>query len=125
MLLSKALGRSGVHTKGNPLAALAIETTVWLLLGIAVAFLASLQRPEVFFLAMLVTIAGRYFTFATLYGMRVYWICAAALVAAAFALAASGAGTTWIALTGRLLELMFAAVIFSKSRVLRQLQPGT
>jgi len=116
MLLSKLLGRPGAHTKGNPLAPLAIETTVWLLLAIGVAFLASMQRPEFFFIAMLLTIGGRYFTFATLYGMRLYWVCGGVLAAAGFAAAALGAETRVIALTGGLLELLFAAVAFLKSR---------
>jgi hypothetical protein len=116
MLLSKLLGRPGAHTQGNPLAPLALETTVWLLLGIAVAFAASMQRPEYFFLAMLLTIGGRYFTFATLYGLRVYWACGATLAAAGFALALLGAETATVALTGGLLELVFAALIFSRAR---------
>ena len=76
MLLSKLAGRPGTHGKANPLARLAIESTVWLLLAIPIAFLASLQRPEWFFVGMLLTIGGRYFTFATLYGMRIYWAVA-------------------------------------------------
>ncbi len=116
MLLSRLLGRPGAHTKGNPLAPLALETTVWLMLGIAIAFLASLQRPEFFFIALLLTIGGRYFTFATLYGLRLYWVCGAILAAAGFALAALRADTTLIALTGGILELVVAALIFAKSR---------
>ena len=116
MLLSKLLGRPGAHTKGNPLAPLALESTVWLLLAIAVAFLASMQRTEFFFIAMLLTIGGRYFTFATLYGLKLYWICGATLAAAGFALAVLGANTTLIALTGGVLELVFAALVFAKAR---------
>lgn len=116
VLLSKLLGRPGVHTKGNPLAPLAIETTVWLLLAIGIAFLASMQRPEFFFIAMLLTIGGRYFTFATIYGLRLYWICGGVLAAAGFAAVALGAETRVIALTGGLLELLFAGLVFAKSR---------
>jgi hypothetical protein len=116
MLLSKLLGRPGAHTKGNPLAPLAVETTVWLLLGIGVAFLASLQKPEFFFVAMLLTIGGRYFTFATIYGMRVYWLCGGVLAAAGVAAAALNLNTTVIALTGGALELLFAAIVFVRSR---------
>jgi hypothetical protein len=116
MLLSRLLGRPGAHTKGNPLAPLALEGTVWLMLGIAVAFLASMQRPEFFFIAMLLTIGGRYFTFATIYGFKLYWICGGTLAAAGFALAALGAETAVIALTGGMLELIFAAWVFAKAR---------
>ena len=116
MLLSRLLGRPGSHTKGNPLAPLALESTVWLLLAIAVAFLASMQRPEFFFIAMLLTIGGRYLTYATLYGLKVYWVCGGVLAAAGFALAALGAETAVIALAGGMLELIFAAWVFVKSR---------
>jgi hypothetical protein len=116
MLLSRILGRSGAHTKGNPLAPLALEGTVWLLLSVAVAFLASMHRPEFFFIAMLLTIGGRYFTFATIYGLKLYWICGAALAAAGFVLAATGADTAAIALAGGILELAFAGWVFATSR---------
>jgi hypothetical protein len=112
MLLAKLAGRPGTHDKANPLARLAIESTFWLLLAIPIAFLASLQRPEWFFVAMLLTIGGRYFTFATLYGMRVYWACGAVLAAAAFALVMLGADSMIAALTGSLIEFAFAGVVY-------------
>jgi hypothetical protein len=117
MLLSRLLGRPGAHTKGNPLAPLALEGTVWLMLATAVAFLASMQRTEFFFIAMLLTIGGRYFTFATLYGLKLYWVCGGTLAAAGFALSAFGADAAVIAMTGGMLELIFAAWIFMNSRL--------
>jgi hypothetical protein len=116
VLLSKGLGRPGAHTPGNPLAPLAIETTVWLLLAIGVAFLASMQRPEFFFIAMLLTIGGRYLTFATLYGLRLYWIGGGVLAAAGVAAAVLGLETGVIALSGGVLELLFAGVVFRAAR---------
>jgi len=116
MLLSRLLGRRGTHAKGNPLAQLAVESTIWLLLAIGVAFLASMQRAEWFFIAMMLTIAGRYFTFATLYGIRLYWACGATLAVGAFALAGLNAPTTTITLTGGLVEIVFAAVVFNRER---------
>jgi hypothetical protein len=112
VLLSKLLGRPGKHAQGNPLAGLAIESTVWLLLAIAVAFIASFLRIEWFFIAMLLTIGGRYFTFATLYGLRIYWACGAALALAAFGLAALNASTAVITFTGGLIELLFSSMVF-------------
>jgi hypothetical protein len=112
MLLSKLAGRPGAHDKANPLARLAIESTVWLLMAIPIAFLASLQRPEWFFVGMLVTIGGRYFTFATLYGMRVYWMCGAVLAGAAFALTALNANSLAAAAAGTAIEFVFAGIVF-------------
>jgi hypothetical protein len=116
ILLSKLLGRPGAHDKDNPLARLAVESTIWLLLAIAVAFIASFQGAEWFFVAMLLTIGGRYFLFATLYGLRMYWVCGAVLALAGIALAALKAGAATIALTGGLLELAFAAAVFARER---------
>ncbi len=116
IVLSKLSGRPGSHSKDNPLARLAIETTFWLLLAIPLAFLLSFQRVEWFFIAMLVTIGGRYFTFSTLYGLRIYWLLGATLALAAFGLAASNAGSAPIALAGGVIELVFAAVVFTSAR---------
>ena len=116
MLLSKLAGRPGKHDKANPLGRLAIESTVWLLLAIPVAFLASLQRPEWFFVAMLLTIGGRYFVFASLYGLRIYWFCGAVLAAAAFALAALNASSLIAAIAGSVIEFVFAGAVFVVQR---------
>jgi hypothetical protein len=116
ILLSKLLGRPGAHETGNPLASLAVESTVWLLLAIGVALLASMQRTEWFFIAMMATIGGRYFTFATLYGLRLYWACGATLAVGAFLLVTVNAHVTMIASTAGILELVFAAVVFSSQR---------
>ena len=116
MLLSKLAGRPGKHDKANPLGRLAIESTVWLLLAIPVAFLASLQRPEWFFVAMLLTIGGRYFVFASLYGLRIYWLCGAVLAAAAFTLAALNASSLVAAIAGSVIEFVFAGAVFVMQR---------
>lgn len=116
MLLSRLLGRSGAHASDNPLGRLAMEGTVWMLLAIPLAFLLSFQRVEWFFVAMLLTIGGRYFTFATLYGMRVYWLIGAVLAGAAFALAALDASSPLAALAGGVIELICACVVFAQVR---------
>ncbi|MEO8063312.1 MAG: hypothetical protein ABI821_11255 [Pseudomonadota bacterium] len=114
---SRLLGSSGMPAKGNPLARLALEGTVWMLLTIPLAFALSFQRVEWFYVAMLLIIGGRYLTFATLYGMRIYWACGGVLASAALALFALGAGDTFAAFTGGAIELIFAAVIYRWCRV--------
>ncbi|MCY7378166.1 MAG: hypothetical protein LH467_02365 [Gemmatimonadaceae bacterium] len=111
MLLAKTLGRPGAHTRGNPLAAFALEGTVFFLLGITLAYALSWYRVEWFFSAMLVLIGGRYLTFSTLYGLRVYWACGALLAAAGMLSAAMQARAWTAALSGALLEYAFAAVV--------------
>jgi hypothetical protein len=116
VMLSKALGRPGTHTRGNPLGRLALEGTFLLLLGLPLAYAVALSRVEWFFPAMLLVIGGRYLTFSTLYGLRLYWACGALLVAAGFALAWAKAPLVFGAFTGAAIELAFAAVVFAIAR---------
>lgn len=116
VLLARALGRSGQHTHGNPLGQLALETTVWLVMSMPIAYVVSLVRLDLFFPAMLLVIGGRYATFATIYGRRVFWACGGALVAAAYGLAALSATPATGAFTGAVIEAVFAAIIAATIR---------
>lgn len=121
--IARALGRPGVHSPGNPLGRLALEGTVLLLLCLPLAVVASRVRLEWFFPAVLLVIGGRYLTFSTIYGMRLYWGCGGALAAAGFALWALRAPPALGAFTGAALELAFAALITSTARR-EGLRPG-
>jgi hypothetical protein len=112
VLLCKAVGRPGKHSKGNPLAPLAIEGTIWMLLSIPIAVGAAFHKPEWFFPAMLLVIAGRYLSFATLYGMRVYWAFGATLALAAVALLMSEAPVVSGAFSGAVIEYAFGIALF-------------
>jgi hypothetical protein len=116
-LVTRALGRSGRHAAGNPLGRLAQETTVWLILCLPLAFVVSQFRMAWFFPAMLLVIAGRYTVFATMFGSRSYWACAAALAGGAYLLVRLGAGPAAGAFTGATIEAAFSALIFSQSRL--------
>lgn len=116
VLLAKALGRPGAHARGNPLGVLALEGTVLLMLCLPLAFAISLFRVEWFFPAMLLVIGGRYLTFSTLYGMRLYWGCGAALAIAAFALPALHVSPPLSAISGAAIELIFAVLVFAMER---------
>lgn len=112
VLLAKALGRPGAHAKGNPLGALAMESTVLMLLCLPITYAVSRYQLAWFFPAMLLVIGGRYLTFATLFGMRIYWALGAALVAAAYVLVTLKAPPATGAFAGALVEMTFAAIIF-------------
>lgn len=109
--LAKLLGRRGAHTKGNPLGALALESTALLLLGFALAYVAAQAKLSWFFPSMLLVIGGRYLTFATLYGLRVYWACGGALAATGFVLAMTNAAVAAGAFAGAAIEMLFAVWI--------------
>lgn len=112
ILLCKLIGRSGKHNKSNPLAPLAIEGTFWMLLSIPVAAGAAFYRLEWFFPAMMLVIAGRYLTFSTLYGLRVYWVFSIALVVGAFTCLGLQAPVYIGGLAGGLIEIVFAVIIY-------------
>lgn len=60
---------------------------------------------------MLFVIGGRYLTFATLFGARIYWICGLALALAGYALVQLQAPPAAAAFTGSALEAGFAVAI--------------
>jgi len=112
VVFAKILGRPGKHSRGNPLGALAMEGTVLLMLCLPLAFVVALYRLDWFFPAMLLVIGGRYFTFATLYGSRLYWVLGGVLVLAAFLLVATQQPAAAGAFAGGIIELAFAAGLF-------------
>jgi hypothetical protein len=116
-LLTKFLGRSAKHSPGNPLGRLAFETTIWLIASLPLAYVVSRFRIEWFFPAMLLVIAGRYTVFSTVFGSRIFWVCGAALMAAAYVLFKLNATPEVGALTGASIEALFSATIFARSRM--------
>lgn len=112
VVIAKLLRASGKMTRGNPLGGLAGATTAWLIFSLPLAYVVSLQRLEWFFPAMLLIIGGRYLTFATLYGMRLYWALGVALAGAGFLLAWTAAAPVATALAGAAIEFAFAIIAF-------------
>lgn len=107
MLISKLMGLSGTHTKGNQLGNLAMEGTIWMILCLPLAFGLSLQHTEWFFQAMLLVIGGRYLTFTTLYGTKIYWFLGAVLGISAYFLYLFKIQSLGSLLTGSLIEISF------------------
>lgn len=115
VLLNKVLGRSGKHHPSNPLASLAMASTFWMIMCLVLAYGVSMLRIDWFFPAVLLIIGGRYMTFATLYGMRIYWVIGIALAAAAYPLFAVGATPAAGALVGGGIEVACALAVFVMS----------
>lgn len=112
VVLSKVIGRSGKHSNLNPLAPLAIEGTIWMLLSIFIAIGVALHKIEWFFPAMLLVIGGRYLTFSTLYGLKIYWAFGATLIISAMPLIFFEAPVISGAFTGALVEFAYGVAIF-------------
>ncbi|XSG76875.1 DUF7010 family protein [Herpetosiphon llansteffanensis] len=112
IVICKILGARGTHTKGNPLGLLAGASTFWLVFCMPLAYGLGREQPAWFFSAMLIVIGGRYLVFATLYGMRLYWILGLALAAAAIGLVFLSAAASIAVSAGALIELGFAISCF-------------
>ena len=115
-LLTRLLGRSGKHAAGNPLGMLAFATTIWMIMMLALAYGISLWRIELFFPAMLFVIGGRYLTFATVFGTKLFWVCGALLALAGYGLAALHAAPATAAFTGGAIEVAFGIVVLAALR---------
>jgi len=116
VLVCRLAGRPGAHAKENPLGRLALESTVILLLGVALSLALAQFSVELFFPAMLLVIGGRYLTFQTLYGRRIYWICGAALAALGVAAAMLKLPAAPVALAGGCIEVVFGAIVVKELR---------
>lgn len=106
ILLDKILGTSGVHDKENPLGKLAMEGTIWMIICLPIALMLTFQNPVWFFQAMLLIIGGRYLTFQTLYGNKVFWLLGLILVFAGFSLFFLKAQANVSIFTGALIEIV-------------------
>jgi hypothetical protein len=116
LLLVRVLGRPGRHASGNPLGMLAFATTIWMILMLFVVYGIALWRIELFFPAMLFVIGGRYLTFATLFGTKLFWVCGAVLALAGYGLAARHATPAAGAFAGAMIEIVFSGIVLSGSR---------
>ncbi|HSC54057.1 MAG TPA: hypothetical protein VLC98_10565 [Phnomibacter sp.] len=116
VFLSKVVGINGTHTKGNPLANLAMEGTIFMIMCLPIVFGLSLQHSEWFFQGMLLIIGGRYLTFASIYGSRLYWILGAVLGVAAYLLFYFKVQSLGSLLTGSLIEISFGLFMFFSYR---------
>jgi hypothetical protein len=115
-LLTRLLGRSGKHAAGNPLGMLALATTIWMILMLALAYGISLWRIELFFPAMLFIIGGRYLTFATIFGTKLFWVCGGLLAVAGYQLARLHAAPEVAAFSGGAIEIVFGIVVLAALR---------
>jgi hypothetical protein len=107
IIVNKIIGASGEHARNNPLGRLAMEGTVFMIMCLPLAYGLSLQNASWFFQAMLLIIGGRYLTFATLFGTRMFWVLGAALGIAAYLLFTMKAPVSVSALTGSAIEIGF------------------
>lgn len=124
-LLTRLLGSPGRHAAGNPLGMLALATTIWMILALVLAYGISLWRIELFFPAMLFVIGGRYLTFATLFGTKLFWVCGAVLALAGYELARLHATPATAAFAGGAIEIVFGIVMLAGMRRAARTAPAS
>ncbi len=110
LLIGRLLGAPGAHAKGNPLGTLAAASTFWLIFSLPLAYGLGLQKPGWFFAGMLLIIGGRFLVFATVYGMRLYWVLGLVLAAAGFVAGWLDLAPAAVALLGAIVEMTFAMI---------------
>ncbi len=112
VIICKSIGLKGAHTNGNLLGNLALEGTIFMIMCLPLAFGLSLQHAEWFFQGMLLIIGGRYLTFSSIYGLKLYWILGAVLGVAAYLLFYFKVQSFGSLLTGSVIEISFGLLLF-------------
>lgn len=115
-LLNRMLGAPAKHSEGNHLSALAMETTVWMLMCLPLAYGLAHFRIEWFYPAVLMIIGGRYLTFASIFGTRLYWLLGGLLGLGGFLGYSRGFPPQMTALLGAAIELVFGAILLLAKR---------
>lgn len=118
IILSKALGRSGKHKKRNPMAILALESTLLLFIGLFIAYALLKTHSNWFFPVMLLIIGVRYVIFNSIYGMRIYWFLGLILVIAGIIFFFINKYFYAGALIGGSIELVFAFIIYFRYKAI-------
>ena len=116
MVLSKFMNRRGKHSDNNPLAKLAIESTLIIFLGLFIAYLIIYTHQEYFFPIMLMTIGIRYIIFQSIYGMKLYWIFGITLAVLGVLSLVTNQPFHIPAIIGGIVELIFAILIIKKEK---------
>jgi hypothetical protein len=111
VLLDKLLKRSGKHKPENPLANLALESTVILFVGLFLAFVVARLQVDWFFPIMLLTIGVRYLIFNTLYGRKIYWLLGLVLMLSGVLCILFQADFMLGAFIGGFTEIVFSIII--------------
>jgi hypothetical protein len=111
LLLARRVYHRGRARAPNPLEMLALQSTAFLIIGLAIAYLVSGTYSDWFFAIALLTVGARYLVFQTVYGMRFYLILGAGLIAIAAAALWFGMVPAFVALAGGATELLCSAFI--------------
>ncbi len=116
IMLSKLIGRSGKHEKGNPLSTLALESTILIFIGLFIAYTVFHSVGDWFYVIMAMIIGSRYLLFQSMYGMKIYWLLGALFILIGFKGIFLAEPFHYPAISGGVMELLIAIVIFVKTK---------
>lgn len=117
LLLARTFFRRGKTRSPNPMEMLALQSTAFLIIGLAVAYLVRDTHGDWFFAIALLAVGGRYLVFQTVYGMRVYMVLGALLIAVAcVAILWSAFPPFAVALIGGSIEIICATLMLAPAK---------
>lgn len=115
--LARLALRRPAHDPANPLARLALESTLALIVGIVIAWVLLMRQPELAIPAFAAIMGARFMVFRTLYGRAFYWLLGGAIAllgcAALFARTVPVGNLAWQV---GLIELVGAALLVLRQR---------
>lgn len=117
-LVLRSIGGRDRLPEGHPMKLLATETALIMPVGTILAALVALERPEWFFPFTTAIVGAHFLPFASVYGMRDYWVLAGPLVAVGLALVLWPWGFTAAAWVTAAVELGASPVLWRRAKTL-------
>ncbi|WP_295494731.1 hypothetical protein [Sphingorhabdus sp. EL138] len=111
LLLARRVFYRGRARAANPMEMLALQSTAFLIIGLAIAYLVSGTYGDWFFAIALLAVGARYLVFQTVYGMRMFVVLGLVLIIIAAAALWSGMAPGYVAFAGGATELLCSALI--------------
>ena len=116
--LSTQLNGKKKPADSNPLLPLGLQVTIPLFVGLFLAFWLCRDNPEHFYALMLMIIGGRYVSFTTLYGTKIYWALGLVLMTLGFvAFSYIDLSGGILAIMGGIIEIIFAGALLRVPRL--------
>lgn len=112
----RVMGGAASLPKGHPSVALAMQSAFTVPFGLLVAIVLGMYEPALFFPATLIIVGAHYLVFVSLYGMRIFAVLAAVLIALGtvvlFLLPSLGSISGWL---GAAVFAVFSVLLFRRS----------
>jgi hypothetical protein len=112
MMICRVVEKKAVKPVNNICNQLAMQSTLFMVVCLPIAYGLSFQTPEWFFLSMMLIIGGRYFTFVTIYGNKLYWFLGFVLVIMSYFLFKTKAIPSIILVISGIIEILVGLLLF-------------